>query len=153
MIHNRHTIMSNSFMKGRSILFLTALLLLPFLSGCTRNDGNIGKQFGQWKLVSITRDGVDDQRYGGNIYWSFQSSTIEIKETTPHKDVWHSFGNYRIADETLFLSFPDKDFPPRPALGLPREAELQIVKFTTGIMILYYNDGNDGGITYTLHKW
>lgn len=145
--------MRAKFMRTKFIVSYIALFILMAAAGCTRNDGNIGKQFGQWKLVSITRQGVDEPSYKGNVYWSFQNSTIEIKERTPQNDVWHSFGNYRIADETLFLSFPDEEFPPRQVLGLPRESELQILELTGGRMVLYYEGDTDEGTTYTLHKW
>lgn len=129
-----------------------AILLLAViaLTGCTRNNGNIGKQFGQWKLVSISIDGVDHPDYKGNIYWSFQGSTIEMKEVDADNVVYQTFGNYRIEDNTLFLSFPDETFPPRPVTGLPRDAELQIIKLTGNEMILSYGDP---ATIYTFHKW
>lgn len=122
------------------------------LFGCTRNDGNIGKQFGQWKLVDISRSDGDATPYAGNIFWSFQNTTLEIKEVDSHHNVWQTFANYRIADNTLFISFPDKDYPPRPALGLPRQCELDIIRFTSKEIILLYESESDN-IQYTLRKW
>lgn len=93
-------------------LATTLLAIILLASGaCTRNDGDIGKQFGQWKLVSISRDGADDPSYKGNIYWSFQNSTIEMKEVTDEHEAYQAFGSYRISDNTMFLSFTDPGFP------------------------------------------
>lgn len=129
-----------------------ALTLMLFLlcQACTRNDGNIGKQFGQWKLVTISENGTDRADYDGNIYWSFQNTTIEMKQVMPEHITYQTFGNYRIADNTLFISFPDKDFKPLPTLGLPREAELQIVRLTGSDMVLTYGDP---AVTFTFKKW
>lgn len=132
------------------IIKVIAILLSVFaLAGCTRNNGNIGKQFGQWKLVSITTEGVDMPGYHGNIFWSFQGSTIETKAVADNNAVYQSFGNYHIVDNTLFLSFPDKDFAPRPST-IPREAEMQIIKLTGGTMVLSYGEP---ATIYTFHKW
>ena len=135
-------------MKTFRLIILTAIILT--LGACTRNDGNIGKQFGLWKLESITRDGADDPAYRGNIYWSFQNSTIEMKEVVAEHEAYQAFGTYRIADNTLFLSFTDPDFPPRPATGLPRECELQILKLTDSAMVLSYGEP---ATIYTFRKW
>lgn len=130
-------------------LILSAIALF-ILAGCTRNDGDIGHLFGQWKLVSITRNGVDDPSYEGNIYWSFQNSTLEMKEVVAHNTVYQTFGNWHETDNTLFFSFPDHDYPPRPSVGLPREAELQIIKLDSGSLILSYGDP---ATIYTFRKW
>lgn len=135
-------------MKTIAITLLTIFILAA--GGCTRNDGNIGKQFGQWKLMSISRDGADDPSYKGNIYWSFQNTTIEMKEVTDEHEAYQAFGSYRISDNTMFLSFTDPDFPPRPVAGLPRECELQILKLTGSSMVLAYGEP---ATIYTFRKW
>lgn len=127
-----------------------AAIFMTLILSCTRNDGAIGKQFGQWKLVSISRDGTDDPSYGGNIYWSFQSSTIEMKEVMAEHEVYQTFGSYSLTDNTLRLSFPDSSFPPRPATGLPRECELQVIRLDGGSMVLGYGEP---AIIYTFRKW
>lgn len=136
-------------MKTLRYTLSLALLLITALS-CTHNNGDIGNQFGQWKLVTMTRAGVDDADYKGNIFWSFQNTTIEIKEVAANHEVWQTFGNYRLEDATLFLSFPDEDRPPRPVLGLPRECELQVVRLKGGEMVLYYPENET---TYTFRRW
>ncbi len=142
-------------------LFLAVFLaFLPGLVGCTRNDGNIGKQFGQWKVISITVDGKDDIAYQGNIFWSFQNSTIEMKRVEANHDAYATFGNYRIMDETLFVTFPDDARPPMGGFGLKAsvENELHILRMTGSEMILAYESttlipGTTSNMTVRLRKW
>ena len=136
-------------MKVRRLYFLILLCLL-LTGACTRNDGDIGRQFGLWKLVSVTRAGVDDPSYEENVFWAFQNNTIEMKEVQADNVVYQSFGSYRIEDNTLFLSFTDPDFPPRPVTGLPRVCELDILRFTRSELVLSYQEGT---VIYTFHKW
>lgn len=135
-------------MKPSKYIMLALLAML--LCACTRNDGDIGRFFGQWKLVGITRGGVDDTSYKGNMYWSFQNSTIEMKEVTEDHVSYQTFGNWHEADNTLFLSFPDKGYAPSYVTGLPREAELQIMQLDGGAMVLSYGDP---ATIYTFKKW
>ena len=130
--------------------YISVIAILLMTCACTRNDGNIGYLFGQWKLVSMTTDGVDIPNYKGNVYWSFQNTTIEMKVVIETGEVYQTFGNFKEMDNTLFLNFPDEDFPPRPITGLPRECELQVIKLTGGEMILSYGDP---ATIYTFRKW
>ncbi|MCM1005987.1 MAG: lipocalin-like domain-containing protein [Prevotella sp.] len=126
------------------------VLLLLALCGCTRNNSDIGKLFGLWHLTSIQTERTDLPEYPGNIYWGFQNTTIEMKEVADHHDVYTTFGSYCIEDNTMFLSFPDKDFAPNRFTGLPRECELQIIKLTGKEMILSYSEP---ATIYTFRKW
>ena len=73
-----------------------------------------------------------------------------MKEVQADNVVYQSFGSYRIEDNTLFLSFTDPDFPPRPVTGLPRVCELDILRFTRSELVLSYQEGT---VIYTFHKW
>lgn len=127
--------------------------------GCTRNDGNIGRQFGQWKLVRIETAGTADTSYEGNIFWSFQNTTVEMKRINAGHTAETTFGNYRIADDTLFITFPDEERPPLAGLGLQRSNELQIVRLTHSEMVLSIDspDAADSGTASStilyFHKW
>lgn len=131
-----------------NIILVVAVLVLS--AGCTRNNGDIGKLFGQWQLMSMEREGETVPDYQGNVYWSFQNTTIEMKEVVGGHEYYQSFGNFRVSDNTLFLSFPDKDFKPNPITGLERESALQIIKLTGGEMILGYGDP---ATIYRFRKW
>lgn len=132
-------------MKQLTLLFLTALFAL---GACTRNDGGVSDLYGQWQLTGVERDGISDTDYKGGVYWSFQNATIEMKQTYPDHSYFQTFGNYRVADATLFLDFPDERYA--PLLGLPRQAELQIVRLHGSQLILAYGDP---ATVYTFRKW
>lgn len=143
-------------------MILPLLTVILLLSGCTRNNGNIGKQFGQWKVTSIVTDGTPDETYQGNMFWSFQSTTVEIKYVNQNHETVTTFGNYRIMDDTLFITFPDEDRQPPQGLGLKPYIEnpLQIVRLTGSEMILAFNDsdsdtdqGTAATTVITLKKW
>ena len=79
----------------RYILLFAAVLTLQ---GCTHNDGGPHELYGQWKLMSMEKDGINVPGYTGNIFWSFQSSTIEMKEVKIHersKSQFRKFQTYR----------------------------------------------------------
>lgn len=118
----------------RYVLIISAALILITLLSCTRNNGGDSRLYGCWKLQRISRAGVDDAAYQGNIFWKFQNQTIEMQQVNELHNSLQTFGNYRLADETLFLSFPDEVFP--PLLSFPRESELQIVELTGREMVL-----------------
>lgn len=139
---------------------LVAAILL--LSCCTRNNGNIGKQFGQWKVTDIVTDGQPDESYQGNMFWSFQSTTVEMKYVNENHETVTTFGNYRIMDDTLFITFPDEDRQPPQGLGLKPYVEnaLQIVRLTGSEMILAFDNtdeaadnGTAATTIITLKKW
>lgn len=136
--------------KVKIIRYLTLIFVGLAMCACTRNDGNIGMLFGQWKLTSMTTNGVDNADYHGNLFWSFQNTTIEMKEVTANSVVYQTFGNFKVADNTMFLSFPDANFSPNHIVNLPRECELQIIKISGGELILSYGDP---ATIYTFNKW
>lgn len=142
-----------------AILLIFSILLF---TACTRNNGNIGKQFGQWKVTDITKNGEPVTDYSGNMFWSFQNTTIEMKYLEDNHTYLDTFGNYRIMDETLFITFPDENRPPLPGLGLKAgvENEIQIVKLTGSEMVLAYtvsaenvNEGVGANMILHLKKW
>jgi len=120
-------------MTKYALIICFALLLLTFLS-CTRNDGGEAQLYGQWKLQRVERDGVTDDSYAGDIFWKFQNKTIEMQQMLPLHENVATFGNYRLSDGTLYLSFPDEQYP--PLLSLPRQCELRVVRLKGGEMVL-----------------
>lgn len=127
---------NNILVQPVAILTLVVCLLA---GGCTRNNGNIGKQFGLWKLTSVETGGKTDAAYGGNIFWSFQNTTVEMKRVEANHAIESTFGNYRIDGETLTLTFPDDERPPLSGLDLQRVNEMQILCLTHSEMMLAYS--------------
>lgn len=126
-----------------------------FIGACTHNDGNIGKQFGQWQLQRIEKNGAEDVDYGGNIFWSFQNSTIEMKCMEDDHTSRHTFGNYRIEGDVIILNFPDDERPPLEVLGLQRSDKLRILRMNHSEMTLVHDGNNDTGdkTIFYFHKW
>lgn len=130
------------------VLIISVGLILLTLFSCTHNNGGEAKLYGQWKLVRITNNGIDDTDYEGDIFWRFQNKTVEMRQVLPNHSYRATFGNYRMADQTIFLSFPDDDMP--PLLSLPRDTEWGIVKLSGSEMVL--QRGEPASIYY-FKKW
>ncbi len=111
--------------------------VVSLLSGCTRNDGNIGKQFGQWQLRRLTVAGVTDTDTKA-VYWSFQSSTIEMKRMgLSHEAEEQTFGNYTLEGDELTVTFPDRERKPLSGLYLSDPiTTLKVVKLTSSELVL-----------------
>lgn len=149
-------------MKTRYLIHsLLGLMLALFLvTSCTHNNGDIGEQFGQWKLMRIERNGVVDDTYGGNMFWSFQSSTIEMKIVALDHSTRNTFGNYNIENGLMHISFPDDDRTPPDGLGLTRDNDLKIVTLSDSRMTLSYKNayvpaggGEPEDMTLYFTKW
>lgn len=138
-------------MRNNNIIVLPAALLVLVVclltGGCTRNNGNIGRQFGQWKLTSAETGGKTDAAYGGNVFWSFQNTTVEMKRVEASHVTESTFGNYRIDGGTLTITFPDEERPPLSGLNLQRVNEMQILRLTHSEMMLAYTPSGTGDCT------
>ncbi|MCM1518946.1 MAG: lipocalin-like domain-containing protein [Pseudoflavonifractor sp.] len=148
-------------------LYLTPLLLLMavMLGGCTHNNGDIGPWFGEWKLTSITVDGVPDTDYDGNIFWAFQTTVIEMlsvdDETTA--DYRQRWGTWAQDGTVLTLDFTHSDdrnpagsdkYIPFPATGLPAGvSELDILSLSGSEIKLSYTADDGKVYGYLLKKW
>ena len=109
--------------KDTLITALTALLLSVLSASRTHNNGDIGKIFGKWKLTYIEATDTEKPETGGTHVRSFQSSTVFVQINDGSHDEIGSYGNFRLADETLFprlrrhgLSEPDSRH--RTAVGM-----------------------------------
>ncbi|MBQ2163347.1 MAG: hypothetical protein II445_02450, partial [Muribaculaceae bacterium] len=61
------------------------LLAIVAMSGCTKNNGDIGYWFGLWHLDSIELNGEVDNNYNGCYYFKFQNKVFclsWVDETT-----------------------------------------------------------------------
>lgn len=69
------------------IITLVALIALVVSTGCTRNNGDIGYFFGNWRVEAISEDGTDIPLYNDEtlLYtWAFQSHLLVINTILPH---------------------------------------------------------------------
>lgn len=130
------------------VLIISIGLIVLTLFSCVRNNGGDSSLYGNWKLQRVTRAGVDDSDYKGGIFWKFQNQTVEMRQVDELHNATYTFGNYRMSDNTLFLSFPDPTMP--PMLSLPRECEMQIVRLKGSEMVLSFGEP---ATMYYFKKW
>lgn len=141
-----------------------ALILIAALSGCTRNNGDIGILFGTWQLDQIDTDNVPDTDYERNIFWKFQNDIIQLTKVYPEAvtpgyssvtGTWNEDNGY------LFMNFTHHDgdpesgndrYLPYPEMHLPYGvvSALQIEKMTSTEMVLHFTSPDDGQL-YTYH--
>lgn len=132
---------------------LLAAFALILLSGCTHNNGDIGKIFGTWKMHRAECHGVSDPADGTDMFWSFQSGIVRIDmQRSGHDDSHSTHGNFRIDDNTLFLDFPDTDRP-MPLEGIPDSSEWQILRLTKRELTVMYTFTEGKTVTYYFKKW
>lgn len=141
--------------KTLHILYvIIAAVMTATTIGCTHNNGDIGKIFGQWQLRSVeaVTPGTEPVMPEGEMYWAFQSSTIRVSLVSDKHDVSESYGNFRIEDQTLFLDFPDTAYP-QLIPGADRQSRWQIVKFTSKELILLFTSDDGAESEWKFHKW
>lgn len=150
------------------IIILTAVINL--LTGCTRNNGDIGPWFGTWKLDEITIDGNVSEEYDGNVFWKFHNNVFEmVKMMTDDKGHGYGtcFATWSEADGYLIIDFRQHDdqYNPEDWNGLYRPflethlpvngvADIKIVKLSGSKAQLTYYSSEDGKTYgYTLSKY
>lgn len=138
--------------RHTSIIALLGILML-LATGCTHNNGDIGPLFGQWKVTTMEGNGTQLPEYAGNMFWSFQSQTIEIKTVGDNHTTRSGFGNWSREGDELLLDFPDTDRQPPAESHLPPQCRLHIIMLDRGKAIIEYRLPEGGSITYTLKKW
>jgi len=143
------------------IFLIFAIGLLS--SGCTRNNGDIGDLFGNWRLDSVTADDIELELYDGEIKvytWAFQSGIIRIQRIYSNMDHLDYLGTWQRDDDELLLDFThhadygDENFTPPEELHLVPHGitRLDILLLKSGKMCVGYR-GNDGvEYKYYLHK-
>lgn len=131
------------------------VLAVVFLAaGCTRNNGDIGDLFGDWRLETLTADGEELQLYDGDtkVYtWAFQSGIIRIQEIRAYMDYSDYLGTWSREDDELILDFThqadygDDNFTPPAALHLVAHGvtRLEIIRLDSRKLQVGYQ-GEDG---------
>lgn len=149
---------------GIAHIAASVILLMISITGCTRNNGDIGPWFGIWTLNSIEADGTPVPDYEPNtIFWKFQSTVINITQLLECHDYHDTFGTWRQIDDSLLeLNFTHSNDGQQPGTGLyapPEEmhlpseiCKLHIVRFTGKSLVLTYISAEEITYTYTLSK-
>lgn len=134
--------------------FLAVFILLS-ISSCTRNNGDIGPLYGQWKLISIDTQGLELPEYHGDVFWSFQDSAFQLLMRTEAHEFDRYYGNWSLIDDgsRLVLTFPDPRWPAPQSIGLSATTVLRVITLTSRDAVFEYSDTDGKSITYTLRKW
>lgn len=148
--------MSGKIISGLVIAFVSAILC-----GCTRNNGDIGWLFGEWRLDRMTADGAEVDLYPGGedeaiLYtWSFQSDIIRINTMLPNHRRDEVFGSWEEKDDILELNFSyrydDGLFMPPPALHLVRGGITPLHIDSRGGKKAVFSYTADDGVSYTYY--
>ena len=94
----------------------SAILIAIAASGCTRNDGDIGPWFGQWKLVALTCDDAPVADYGDNIFFSFQNNVFQIITVKGEFDEAICWANWTAGALASPSTLPTARAAPAPSL-------------------------------------
>lgn len=133
--------------------FLAILLII--LSGCTRNNGDIGKLFGQWKVTSITADGEDVYDCDGVLYFAFQSS-VYCQKLVNEETHWDDcvYAKWKYDGNGIIIDFSDSDYTPFPATGMLKGPNpIEIVNQKDNDMVMSHVNTSGVKFVYTLKKW
>lgn len=136
----------------QNIFIVLAIVFLA--AGCTRNNGDIGDLFGDWRLETLTADGEELQLYDGDtkVYtWAFQSGIIRIQEIRAYMDYSDYLGTWSREDDELILDFThqadygDDNFTPPETLHLVAHGvtRLEIIRLDSRKLQVGYQ-GEDG---------
>lgn len=140
----------------KKLTYISCLLLQLICAGCTHNNGNIGNFFGQWKLTDIIINDESLPDYEGNVYWSFQNSTINIKEINSNHIAKNCYGNWKEYNGNMVVDFPDnneQDYTALHTIKLGRLSELEIIVENNRHMILKYIPNSKTNIVYKFDKF
>lgn len=146
--------------KSFTFTFLLAVTLA--LSGCTKNDGDIGLWFGLWHLDSIELNGEPSSDYDSSYYFKFQGNVFSISwinYATHDWDEHYAQWEATSGDKTLTIRFLDSRYAPtfndyQPKTYLEEITVLDVEALNNEAMVLSRVDEATGvTITYRLTKW
>lgn len=129
------------------------IIIAAILSGCTRNDGDIGVWFGTWHVEKITVNGQNEADYEGNVILKFQNSVMESQSQYAHHDTDNCYAMWHQEGMILRLELPEGSDPGVqygyvPELHLPwlPLIEMKILNLSGKSVELSYM--SDNGIVY-----
>lgn len=119
-------------MKIKSTAYILLLTVVLALTGCVRNDGDIGNLFGNWVIEEIYIGNAEDKDYTNPVQVNFQGNLFSMGETSetevhnpPVIGTWSETGN----EITLDISGnagSKKEFPKSLHLGKGRSVTFTI---------------------------
>lgn len=139
-------------MRRASLRIWLIMAAAAAFASCTRNNGDIGFWFGQWKVTSVQEDGAEAS-YDGTIYFCFQSSVVEQKVVYGDHSVDQAYGHWteNEAESTITLYFDDDAY--KPVDGL-MSAGANVMSYThSGSSLTLSLIDDDRTLVYSLTKW
>lgn len=142
-----------------------AAMLLSVATGCTQNNGHIGKLFGSWVLTGRLADGeaVELPSDGVEYYMSFQGTVVRFTTELPRHDYLTYVARWSQSGDVISFDFNNtSDANPNPGTGgfAPPvwmfEPELlvdmNILKLDNGKLSLLQDNGSDAVYIYNFER-
>ena len=146
-------------------IYIPALLLtLVLLSGCTQNNGHIGKLFGAWLMTEMTIDNTPKTfEKGAFTTVAFQNNITRFIYHTDELTYTERYGTWQRADNILSLDFNHGDDTAAPGTGryqapewldMPAKSvvDVTISELNPGRMTWVYNDPQGRVIIYKFER-
>lgn len=142
-------------MKAITIKTLFVAMILVLMSGCTRNNGDIGELFGQWRVTSIAVDGEEVQDYDGTLYFAFQSSVYcqkKVNEFTHESD--GRYAAWRYEGSGIMVDFSEERYAPFIITGMQMGQNYLEIELSKGDDLVFSYVNPEGvKYVYVLKKW
>jgi hypothetical protein len=140
--------------------------LIMILSGCTRNNGDIGDWFGKWQIMSISADGTPEAGYRQQFFMEFQNNIVKLTWLAPNgyeHETYTAYGTWQQPSENLMVfDFTHSDdihsesyYRPFDALHFPsgQTFTMTIANASGNTCTMTYLDETSSiQYTYELHK-
>lgn len=106
-------------MKKTTLGILFISLFSVILTGCTQNNGHIGKLFGSWALVEMTENGtafqLPDDAEGATI--SFQNNIVRFSLIYNSFEALHNIATWTRSGDMLTFDFNNYSDTNEPGTG------------------------------------
>lgn len=130
------------------------MAVVAIFCSCTKNNGDIGFWFGQWKVDSIHVGDTIDTTYAGNLFFSFQSDVIDVNRMDAHHVDNHAYGRWtEDSDSTITIYFTEESYPPVDGYMQQGANVLGYSHRRTDRLNLTLNRDSLPTVVYYMEKW
>ena len=135
-------------------------MILPFLSSCTHNRGDIGALFGFWWLNDLTVNGVTPENFDPELTsFAFMADNVEVmRQGESHGNTVVVMGTWSMSNGMMSLNFSHHNnqgpigYPAWIYMTEPRIYEMKIITYTSKKLILEWINDDGDKIVYNLGK-
>lgn len=150
--------------RGFPMVMAVVIAMLMSLTGCTRNNGDIGDWFGRWQIMEIKVNGVAIEDYEPVYFFDFQNNIVRGIEVGPDgydRDTRMFYGTWKeLGDNAVSFDFNHRqddgiwNYEPFPILHFPQDAAFTLaVTDKSGSKRTLVYDATDGTeYSYVLRK-